>query len=311
MPAVSIIIVTYHSRAVIGQALEAIGPSVDDGVAECIVVDNASPDGTADYIESEYPWVHLVRSPGNLGYGRGCNLGFEHADSPFVFVLNPDTAIEARALKILLEFADEHPRCGIAGPAIRESGAHLQAAGLMTTPMTTLRSAFGSKRVFRDRRVIEPGAEPFRTSWVCGAAMLIRSSLFRHLGGFDPRFFLYFEETDLCRRAHAAGFEIWAVGEALISHVGGASAEASRKSERGACIVEYFYPSRYYYLCKHYGTPLAALTEALEATLLRIRSLVWPVGPNRHRAAVHRDRPPLFRKPAASKRRSPCRGWCF
>lgn len=103
--------------------------------------------------------------------------------------------------------------------------------------------------------------------------MLIRQPLFRQLGGFDPRFFLYFEETDLCRRASALGAEIWAVGEAVIEHVGGASAKTTGETLHSACISEHFYRSRFYYLVKHFGWVRAIASESADAALQRARGL--------------------------------------
>lgn len=295
-PLVSVIIVTYHSGSTIGTSLEALRSSVEAGIARCIVVDNASKDGTADDVAAQFPWVELIRSPQNLGYGRGCNLAFECCDTPYLMILNPDAVLNRDALETLHEFMEGHSACGIVAPAILEDNAHLQAAGLMTTPWTILRAALGFRKPYRNLQVITPGGEAFRTNWVCGAAMFMRSQLFRSLGGFDPRFFLYFEETDLCRRAASAGAEIWAVGAALISHVGGASAEATGAARVGSCIAAYYYPSRYYYLTKHFGVAAAALTELLEAIALRIRSLVRRVWRGKPLDGDSR-RPPLFQSP--------------
>lgn len=296
-PLVTAIIVTYHSRLTVDLALQALHGAVEEGLAACVVVDNASRDGTANYVAANYSWATLVRSPTNVGYGRGCNLGVEHAESPYIFILNPDAAADRHAIHALVEFMQRNRRCGIAAPSILESGSRFQAAGLMTTPMTILRAALGSARAYTKRREIRPDEAPFPTEWVCGAAMLIRTELFRSLGGFDPRFFLYFEETDLCRRAASAGAEVWAVGAASITHVGGASAEAAGQGCVGSCIADHFYPSRYYYLSKHYGRCVATATELVEAIILRARTVI--------RLALHgRDsrrpvllRPRLFQMP--------------
>ncbi|MCC6907840.1 MAG: glycosyltransferase family 2 protein [Phycisphaerales bacterium] len=295
-PLVSVIIVTYYSRSTIRRCIDALRSSVDAGIARCIVVDNASDDGTAEEVEASFPWVTLVRSPHNLGYGRGCNLGFQRCDTKYVMILNPDTVLSREAIQTLCEFMEAHPSCGIAAPAILEDNSHLQAAGLMTTPWTVLRAAMGSRQAYTRRRVIMPGEEAFRTNWVCGAAMLITSDLFRSLGGFDPCFFLYFEETDLCRRATSAGAEIWAVGAASISHVGGASAEATGAARVGSCIAAYYFPSRYYYLKKHFGVAAAAMTELLETIALRTRGLLRYI--LRGKALNEQlRRPPLFQSP--------------
>lgn len=298
-PQVTAVIVTYQSRETVGAALDALHEAHATGLAEAVVVDNASNDGTADFVAAHYPWVRLVLSSENLGYGRGCNRGFEFVATPYMLILNPDAVIDRDALRILVGFLSKKPQAGIAAPAIVE-GQHgaLQPAGLMTTPSTLLRGTLGSAQPYRDRRTIEPGGPSFETNWVCGAAMLIRSDLFRSLGGFDPRFFLYFEETDLCRRVAREGAEVWAIGEAVARHVGGASAKATGEKTRSSCIAEHYYRSRFYYLVKHFGWFRAVGTEAIIAAvpllgLLRDRMTGRP---DKHRTEA-RDRP-FLRFPA-------------
>src|SRR5687768_169670 len=96
--AVTVVMVTYSSSRVIGESLSPLRIPHQNGLIRCVVVDNASPDGTADRISQDYPWVELVRSPGNLGYGRGCNLGFERVRTPYVMFMNPDVIIGAEAI---------------------------------------------------------------------------------------------------------------------------------------------------------------------------------------------------------------------
>lgn len=301
-PSVTVIIVTYHSLANIGECLDALRSSIDVGDTTCVVVDNASADRTADFVADTYPWVKLVRSAENLGYGRGCNLGFEHCTTPYILILNPDAVADRHTIVTLREFMNSHPAAGMAAPALLEGGHYVQAAGLMTTPGSLFRSAIGSRRVFPDQRVIEPGAPPFETTWICGAAMMIRSDLFKSLGGFDPRFFLYFEETDLCRRANATGASIWAVGRARITHVGGASAQTTGESRVNSCIAEHYYRSRYYYMTKHFGWTLATLSELADASASFARALrdKFRTVPSRH-GSVRR---PLLQFPSQPQHRA-------
>lgn len=294
-PQVTVVIVTYCSRATIGCALDALHEAHQQSLANVVVVDNASQDETANHVAEHYPWVTLVRSEENLGYGRGCNCGFDHVDTPYVFILNPDAVADAGAIRTLLDFMQQHPQAGVAAPAIRE-GSGWQAAGLMTTPGTVLRGALGISTPYPNRRMIDPGSEPFQTDWVCGAAMLIRSEMYRDLGGFDPRFFLYFEETDLCRRVAARGAQLWAVGEAVIEHVGGASAKSTGETIESSCIAQHFYQSRFYYLIKHFGWFRAIAVESIAAaaqSLRRIRDWI-----RRRPTSTHSSTRPFLQLPA-------------
>lgn len=273
IPPITAVIVTYNSLGHINDALTALRESHAAGLTECVVVDNAGSDGTADFVAANYPWVTLVRSARNLGFGRGCNLGFQHVRTPFVLIHNPDAVMGKKGLQTMLDFMDHRRQAGIVAPAIVDGEGSLQAAGLMTTPASLLRSSMGFGKAMPRQQWIAPGGEPFQTPWVCGAMMLIRSDLFRRLGGFDPRFFLYFEETDLCRRAAQDGAEIWAVGQAVAGHLGGACAKTTGKDMTSSCISEHFYRSRFYYLVKHFGWLRAVPAETLFYMAQRLRCL--------------------------------------
>lgn len=263
-PRATAVIVTYQSRETVSGALDAAGEAYRAGLLECVVVDNASTDGTADFVEQHYPWARLVRSGENIGFGRGCNLGFQYASTPYLILINPDAALGAEATRELIDFLDQRPEAGIAAPAILDDEGQPHFAGAMVTPRDLLHSLLGSpERAYPQRRVIKPGEVAFRTPWVCGAVMVIRSELFGALGGFDERFFLYFEETDLCRRAAERGAEIWAVGKAVARHSGSASAKASGDALYSSCIATHYLRSRRLYLMKHFGFARGLLTEAV------------------------------------------------
>lgn len=302
---VTAVIVTYQSRGTIALALDALRRAYDSGLAECVVVDNASSDGTADFVAESYPWVTLVRSAENLGFGRGCNLGFRSVASPYVLFLNPDAAIGLQSLQTLIHFMDAHERAGIAGPATLTRSGDLHWAGLLLTPVGLIRSALRMGTVYADGRAIQPGEAPFRTSWICGAVMLIRSRTFRDLEGFDPRFFLYYEETDLCLRTVRSGMEIWAIGEATAEHAVGVSAKQAGKelsSDQYGYIVEHFFPSRYYYLVKNFGWLPGFTAELICAGMERARwvakALLRRTDARQQRNALKR---PILRMPAKSK----------
>ncbi len=268
----TVVIVTYESRDVIGLALDSLAPAHHASLAECVVVDNASQDGTASFVTAQYPWVKLVGSRENVGYGRGCNLGLREVSTPYVLFMNADVALDVCALSELVRFALANPAAGLIAPAIREPRGGYQDADALPTPLTLLREAAGLRGTHK--RVILPGAAPFRTNWICGAAMLAPTELVRELGGFDPRFFLYFEETDLCVRVVKSGREVWACPSAETKHLGGASVRKVKSDlPDWDCLPEHFYPSRFYYLAKHYGLPAAVVVDLLEMALHALRDL--------------------------------------
>jgi N-acetylglucosaminyl-diphospho-decaprenol L-rhamnosyltransferase len=272
---ITAVIVTYQSAKTIARAVAAARRCGEAGLLDTIVVDNGSTDATQDILEREAQWARVLLSGHNNGFGRGCNIGFAHVTSPYTIFINPDAVLEPDALQTMLQFMEHHPQVGIVGPAIIE-GEHgvegeLQGTGEAPTPATVLRSALPWPR----RRVlmhpIVPGSEPRRTGWVCGAVLMVRTELMRQLHGFDPRFFLYWEETDLCRRAADAGFETWALGRAVAHHVGGASSSPD-EMRVGGCIAKHYFQSRHYYLRKHHGKTAAVAVELGEFVLLAMHA---------------------------------------
>lgn len=265
---ITVVIVTYHSRNTIDQALRSLQPAVADGLARCVVVDNASADGTADYVEREYAGVEVIRSAENLGFGRGCNLGAQGAQTPYLMFLNPDASIEPASLLALVAFMDAHPDAGIAGCATYDTTAsQFQPVGMLLTPMGLVRDALRRPGAYPQRQLLQHGQQSFTTNWVCGSSMMVRTASFERLQGFDPRFFLYYEETDLCLRATRAGLEIWAVGDAIAHHIGAASAKETGSqlttNASGGSVVRFFYQSRFYYLAKSFGFVPAVAAETL------------------------------------------------
>jgi hypothetical protein len=266
-------------------------------VAESVVVDNASSDDSVDFVRSAHPWVRLIEAEGNLGFGRGCNIGIEAAKNPYVLLLNPDAAIDVDSLRTLIRFFDSNPRAGIIGPAVVEPSGELQTAGALPTPLRLMLSPIWPSLSMRGRQTIEPGAPPFRTTWLCGSILMFRKTLIEQIGGFDPRFFLYFEETDLCRRAHRAGWDIWAVGEAQGRHVNEGSTSATGALMQDDVIAEHFYESRFYYLAKHHGRIAAVLTEIVELALMSLRACLMVLRGNSDASFRTRLRSPILRFP--------------
>ena len=269
-PRTTIVIVTYHSKGVVDQALDALKPVVEAGGAACILVDNASSDGTPEHVASHYPWVRLLAGTNNLGFGRGCNAGLARAATEFVLFLTPDAVIDHAALLRLEAFLDENPDAGLVAPAIENGQGGCQPVRSLPTPFGIVaeEGGFGPS----PETPVWPGSDPFRAEWVCGAALMGRRRLLDDLGGFDPHFFLYYEETDLCLRAGQAGAEVWVVPKAIAHHTGGASAERTDARLWSGCIAEHYFESRHYYMKKHYGWSRATAAALLEICVMSVRT---------------------------------------
>ena len=276
-PQVTIVIVTYQCAKYIAANLAMVKRCVDLGIARCVVVDNGSTDGTAAILAKEAEWADIICTGINNGFGRGCNIGLERVLSRYTLFLNPDAAIEPDALQILVDFMDGKRQVGVCGPATvlgeDRHGQRYQATGKRPSALDIAKSSLPKVDRADLYRVIYPGSAPFRTGWICGAVFLVRTELMRRLNGFDPRFFLYWEETDVCRRIEDLGFENWAVGGALARHVGGASSTDDTTKVHG-CIAQHYFQSRRYYLIKHHGWVAATFAEAFEFGVLVFRAIV-------------------------------------
>ncbi len=220
------VVVNYNTRRLLERCLESLA-----GWPEVVVVDNASTDGSASMVAEAFPAVKLVRNKANVGFAAGANAGIAEASGDIVVIFNPDTWVTENVREVLVRFFSEHPEAGIAGCALLDAEGRTLVSARRFYTLTSLlgrRLAPGSG-VVREFEMLEWGQRtPRRVDWVAGAGMAIRKELASRLGGFDERFFLYFEDVDICLRAWMEGWEVWYVPEARVYH------EEQRASSRHA-----------------------------------------------------------------------------
>jgi len=296
-PSTTAVIVTYQSAGMVNGTLAAAREAHEAGVLECVLVDNASTDGTAERVKRDHPWVQVVANNENLGYGRACNLGLSRVKTEYALFMNPDAVLPLADLGALIRFMDERPQAGMVAPAIRLSNGETQGTAPLPTPWGVVAKIAGLSPSRWRRRPISPGGAPVRSMTLCGAVLLARRDLILRLNGFDPRFFLYFEETDLCKRILDSGMELWNVCQASATHTEATSARSAGMPLFGDCIARHFFASRFYYLVKHHGYLRAAGAELGELFLLAAVDL-WKLlsggGGGRLRARL---RGPVLRPP--------------
>ena len=228
----SLIVVSYNTRELTLASLRSVVAQTEGVSYEIIVVDNGSADGSADAVAASFPDVTLLRLRENVGFAAGNNLAARLTTGRYLLLLNPDTVVLDGAILRLLAFARSHPDVGIFGGRTLFPDGALNPTSCWNRP--TLWSAFclagGLSRAFRKR----PWANPEQPClWDCdrsrevdivsGCFFLIRRALWEQLGGFDPAFFMYGEEADLCLRAARLGHKCMICPEATIIHYGGAS----------------------------------------------------------------------------------------
>ena len=270
-PAVTIITVNYNARSSIEKAIETLSNSIRNKQLRFFVVDNSDDQQLAELIKVEHPEVQYFRSFGNIGFGRGCNIGLEHVDTPYCLLLNPDALIHMADLEKMLSFMDTNSTVAFLGPCVHEPDGTFQSAGGLPTPFDIIKAATGFGIPYPTKREIRPGNPPFKTDWLCAAIVLVRMKALDEIGYFDPRYFLYFEETDLCRRLLNTGWEIWATGEAEGFHQNAGSASSTKKLMYADCIAEHYFQSRFYYMVKHFGWTRAIITDVIEYAVFPVR----------------------------------------
>lgn len=219
-PFVSVIVVTHDGTAHLPaclDALEALAYPADR--FETLLVDNASPGALIASVRDGHPGVEIVSSEANLGFAGGCNLGIAQARGEYLVLLNDDTRVEPGWLDALVAAAESDPHVGICTSRIRLVQTSRDAPVLL---QSTGAEVFvdGSSRD-RGEREVDTGqyAEVEEVFAGCGASMLVRRALLEEIGTLEPSFFMYYEDTDLAWRAHAAGWTVLYVPDSIVWHI--------------------------------------------------------------------------------------------
>ena len=277
------VIVNYNAGPEIRAALQSIAGEMarlDSGTEpragggwEALVVDNASTDGSSDYVWEFAPRARVLRNEVNVGFGRGINQGVTASRAPFILIMNPDCRLEPGAVATMRAELEARPRCAIVGLRVLDPDGSEQGSARGDPDMLTglfgrtgpLRHLLPSAAVSR-RNVVSTGRESVTVDWVSGACMLVRRSAFEEVGGFDPRYFLYWEDADLCRRLRARGYEIRYVPGATAVHQVGHSSRTAR-----AASIRAFHESAYLYYVTHVAPGAFNPKRAIARVLLAAR----------------------------------------
>ena len=274
VPAISILIVSFNTKDVLRECLESVQMSSRGLHVETIVVDNHSKDNSVQMVREEFPWVHVIESNENLGFGRANNLAFEAAHGRYIVLLNSDAFLQENTLSLSLEKMQANPTVGLAsGRLVGRDGVLQPSARMFPSPMrqllviSGLADKFPKSRFFgqADRTWADP-MQAAEVDWVPGAYSIIPARILHEHGFFDPRFFLYYEEVDLCLRIQNAGFKIMYWPEICVVHVGGESSRQIKTlemSQTGAQLVLWRMRSTLLYYRKHEGS-MAAVVRWLE-----------------------------------------------
>lgn len=224
-PLVSICLVDYNDAAHLPECLKAVAEAAAGIDYEVVVVDNASSDGSPDLVERDFPRAILIRNAENEGFGRANNRAVRASRGEYLLFLNTDVILRPGTLEPLIEEMRLHPSTGIAGSALVGAGDRPQVSfgGRVTFFTEMLRKTFLNRMIARRLRKDRRRRE---VRWVSGALLFTRRSAFLESGGFDERFFIYFEDIDLCLRILAAGWKVVFLPRAVSFHHGGVTTAA-------------------------------------------------------------------------------------
>ncbi|MEX2425857.1 MAG: glycosyltransferase family 2 protein, partial [Thermomicrobiaceae bacterium] len=224
-------IVSWNTRDLLVRCIQTFVEDAElaDLTVEIIVVDNASSDGTQDTVRNNYPEITLLAQEHNLGFAAANNLGIERGRGRHLLILNPDTELHPGALKHLWNALHAAPHVGLVAPVLLNSDSSFQSAGFAFPGLVqTMLDLYplhprlvGSS--LNGRYGQGDGLSPFRIDHPLGACMLVRREVIEDVGGFDPGYFVYSEEIDLCRRIADAGWTILCAPGSRVVHHGGQS----------------------------------------------------------------------------------------
>lgn len=261
----SIIIVHYKVKNELFGCIKSIQKAKSKIPYEIIIVDNDEKKIIEHELKKIFPEVKYIKALGNIGFGAGNNLGASYAKGDFLFFLNPDTEIYSKVIDILVDFLQKNPNTAIVAPIFTDRNNKpydLQGA----KRLTPLRAIFTLSFIHRLLPNNSIAKDYLLSSWnktklkevdvVPGTGFVIRTNIFEEIGGFDEKFFLYFEEFDICSRVKELGYKIYILPNARVKHIWEASTKKATFD-----VKKIFVQSRFYYFKKYYGFLPAFIVE--------------------------------------------------
>ena len=261
VPDITVVVVSYNTGHLLDRLFSALAAAQGSLRIQTIVVDNASRDNSVELLRSKYPTVELIENPTNPGFGRANNQALPKIRGKYVLLLNTDAFVSPDTLSKTLSFMEANPQCGILGvKLVGEDGTLQPSCRYFPTPWNVFLTSTGLDRFFPNTPLVDDmkwdHSRIRECDWVPGCYYLTRKQLVDQIGLFDPRFFLYYEEVDHCRRAHEAGWKVYFFPSTQVVHIGGESAKADAAlTSAGRQIERLQIESELLYFRKHYGLP--------------------------------------------------------
>jgi hypothetical protein len=256
--------------------LDSLKKAAQDFSHEIIVVDNASDDGSIEVIEERYSSIKLIKNQKNIGFGKANNQALKIANGKYLLLINPDTIVKENTFHKLIKFLESANDAGIVGCKVLNPDGTLQLACRrgFPGPWTSFTKITGLSRLFPKSKIFARyhltylnENETYEVDAISGAFMFIRRSVYEKIGGFDPDFFMYGEDLDLCYRCQKAGFKVYYFHETEIIHYKGESTKRSRIDE-----TKVFYNAMHLFVKKHFSSSL--IVEAILRTAIALRTML-------------------------------------
>jgi len=282
---ISVVIVNYNTGHLLHKAIDALQHACANINARIIIVDNASKDDSVEIIRRDFPDCRLIVNPVNVGFGRANNQAIAHVQGRYILLLNTDAFMSPDAIDKTVKYMDMHPSCGILGVKLIGSDGSLQpSARYFPTPWNIFLNRTGLNRLFRQVRMVDDmgwdHASIRQCDWVPGCYLLARRTMVDQIGLFDPRYFLYHEEVDLCMTAKRAGWNVVFYPDTTVIHLGGESAKSDNAiTQSGRQISALQIETELLFFRKNYGMLVmlagALLSSIADAIIVFKRLLKW------------------------------------
>lgn len=284
---VAISIIDTDNRELLRQCLNSLAAAPEGVSWIATVVDNACTDGSTEMLRDDFAWARVIRNERRLGFSANHNqvLGpvLADASAEFVLILNEDTVLSPGSIRLLVEAARANPRIGAVGPTLLGEGGDVQQS---FWEFPTVRSEIATSAW--PRRQI---TEATTAGWLNGSCILFRTAALRDVGSLDERFFIFYEDTDICRRLVDGGWDVERATDAVVVHLGH---QTVSRAAVATAMERQMLRSRYLYLEKHHGRARARLAATGVRVALLARSVAGFLEWHLARRRQAREYPVLF-----------------
>ena len=277
---ISIIIINYNVKEFLQNLLNSISKASLNISSEIIIVDNASDDGSVEWIKEKFPSAQLISNKKNLGFGKANNQALKIAKGKYNLLINPDTIVREDTFDNLIRFFEENLEVGLAGCKILNPDGSLQLACRRSFPgpwtsfckVTGLSNLFPNSKLFASYNLTYLSEDKtYEVDAISGSFMMMRKEVYDKVSGFDEEFFMYGEDLDLCYRIQKSGYKVFYVHTTQIIHYKGESTKRSSLDE-----TKMFYEAMHLFVKKHLSSSL--LVEVILRSAIGVRKVFTFLG---------------------------------